>query len=365
MVKRVLIIGGYGNFGSYITRKLARENLQIIIAGRSEKKCKSFIRRIRKAKNFVEYEVFDITKEIPLSRINPDVVIHTSGPFQEQSYDVAMACIRRGVHYIDLADGREFVLGIESLSDLAAAAGVAVISGASSVPCLSSAIFDRYSQQFAVVDELDYGITTAQRTKRGLATTRSIMGYVGKPFETTLSGKRQNIFGWQDLHFHTYPEIGSRPLSNCDIPDLDIFPARYPTLKTIRFSAGVELKLMHIGLWLLSWLVRFKWVRSLEPSSEFLLNMSDNFDWMGSDKSAFHMKLTGRDAHGEKLEKLIHIVAKEGHGVRIPCVPAVYLAKRLAFGEKVVPGAYSSAGLIALDEYLKELEGLNVTLMDQ
>ncbi|MFN3700748.1 MAG: saccharopine dehydrogenase NADP-binding domain-containing protein [Alphaproteobacteria bacterium] len=39
MVTRVLIIGGYGNFGSFICKQLAQEsNLQLIIAGRSHEK---------------------------------------------------------------------------------------------------------------------------------------------------------------------------------------------------------------------------------------------------------------------------------------------------------------------------------------
>jgi len=41
MIKRVLIIGGYGNFGSFITKKLAQDsNIQVIITGRSEDKAK-------------------------------------------------------------------------------------------------------------------------------------------------------------------------------------------------------------------------------------------------------------------------------------------------------------------------------------
>ncbi len=39
MTTRVLIIGGYGNFGSFITKSLARDqNIQLIIAGRSIEK---------------------------------------------------------------------------------------------------------------------------------------------------------------------------------------------------------------------------------------------------------------------------------------------------------------------------------------
>ncbi len=72
----------------------------------------------------------------------PDLVIHTCGPFQGQDYRVAEACIDAGVDYIDLADGREFVAGIEALSERASTSGVVTVSGASSVPGPSSAAVD-------------------------------------------------------------------------------------------------------------------------------------------------------------------------------------------------------------------------------
>ena len=46
------------------------------------------------------------------------------------------ACIAAGAHYLDLADARDFVARIGTLDAAARAAGVAIISGASSVPAL-------------------------------------------------------------------------------------------------------------------------------------------------------------------------------------------------------------------------------------
>lgn len=70
MTKRILIIGGYGNFGSYITEKLALEaDLQVIIAGRSKEKCMAFIRELNSTANPIEYHVLDITKKISLEHI--------------------------------------------------------------------------------------------------------------------------------------------------------------------------------------------------------------------------------------------------------------------------------------------------------
>lgn len=114
MIKRVLIIGGYGNFGRFIAKRLALEaNIQLIIAGRQIKKAKALCKQLN-AHNPAEYAQIDIYYQFleSLEKMNPDIVIHTSGPYQQQKYDVAKACIHQGCHYIDLSDARDFVTGI-------------------------------------------------------------------------------------------------------------------------------------------------------------------------------------------------------------------------------------------------------------
>ncbi len=55
----------------------------------------------------------------------------------------------------------------------------------------------------------------------------------------------------------------------------------------------LELPLLHIPLWGLSWLVRVGLIRKLEKSSSLLLRLSNLFDRFGSSDSAFHMELRG------------------------------------------------------------------------
>ena len=57
---------------------------------------------------------------------------------------VARACINQRCHYLDLADAREFVATIDALDADAKANDVLVVSGASSVPCLTAAVIDAY-----------------------------------------------------------------------------------------------------------------------------------------------------------------------------------------------------------------------------
>ena len=363
MTVRVLIIGGYGNFGGYIARALAGDrNILLLIGGRSQEKADAFAAELR-ASNPAQGCHIDIDAD-PAARmreIRPDLVIHTTGPFQTQDHRVALAAIAAGANYFDLADARQFVTTIGELDEDARRAGVSVIAGASSVPCLTAAFIDRFRPAFAELESAVYGIAAAQATNRGLGTAAAILSYVGKPFTILSEGLRKRVFGWQGLHAVRYPELGVRLFGYCDIPDLDLFPDRYPDLRDLRFSAGHEVKLLHIGTWLLSWLVRLKVVRTLATHAENLLRMSFLFDPLGSEKSGFHMFLEGIDKGGRRIAVRIFMIARHVHGPNIPCMPAIILARRIASGERLEAGARPCLDLIELDELLGAIAHLDIT----
>jgi hypothetical protein len=360
---RVLIIGGYGNFGGYIARALADDpNILLLIGGRSQEKASAFANSLGAANPALGC-VLDIDEQLSssLRELHPNVVIHTTGPFQTQDHHVARAAIGVGAHYLDLADARRFVASIGELDEEAKRAGVAVIAGASSVPCLTAAFIDRYRRVFRHLESVRYGITTAQATNRGLGTAAAILSYVGKPFTILREGRRTRVFGWQGLQAVRYPELGTRLFGYCDIPDLEIFPERYPELRDIEFVAGHEVKLLHLGTWLLSWLARFHIVKSWAAYARQLLHLSFLFDSLGSDKSGFHMFLDGRDPNGTAMRVTVFMIARQAHGPNIPCIPAAFLAKRIAAGHAPEAGARPCLDLIDLDALMGAMAHLDIT----
>jgi hypothetical protein len=364
MVARLLVIGGYGNFGSYIARSLAPDpRIQVLIGGRSQPKAAAFASALGAAVPAEGYAI-DIAGDLAaaLDRIAPDIVVHTTGPFQQQDHRVARACIARACHYLDLADARAFVNAIAGLDAAARAQDVLVVSGASSVPCLTAAVIDRYRPDFGRLERIDYGISAAQQTNRGLATTSAVLSYVGKPFTRLREGRMERVYGWQDSHAVRYPELGTRLFGNCDIPDLELFPRRYPELISLRFAAGHELKILHIGTWALGWLVRLGLIGSLDQHAEPLLRLAFAFDRFGSSRSGFHMLMSGAGPDGRPKEVRFYLVARSGHGPYIPCMPAILLARKLAHGEISRRGATPCVDLIDLHEYLEALEGFDISI---
>ena len=365
MTLRVLVLGGYGNFGGYVCRALAADpKIQLIVAGRNRDKAVAFAQGLG-ARHPAEAAQVDIADpEAAIAACRPGLVIHTVGPFQGQDYRVAEAAISCGGHYCDLADARSFVAGIHVLDGAARAAGLTVIAGASSVPCLTAAFLDAAQSEFAAIEGVDYGIAASQETNRGLGTASAILSYVGRPFTMLRNGRMRRVFGWQGLHSHIYPELGRRWFGNCDIPDLELFPARYPGLRTMRFGAGHEIAVVHFGTWLLSWLVRLRLLPRLDRWSGFLLNASFLFDRWGSGRSGFHIVISGIAHDGSPLVRRRWMIARAGDGPNIPCMPAILIARRLAAGEKLEAGARPCLDLIALDEYLAALEAFDVSVFE-
>lgn len=360
-MSKVLILGGYGNFGKRIAKLLTRQNIPVIIAGRDLSKAEKLKSAL--PSGFAETAQIDVNKDLgeKLALLKPKVVINTCGPFQNADYTVAHTCIKRGVHYIDLADGRDFVTGITQLNSFAQKNNVSVISGASTVPCLSSAVIEHFKREFSGIDSMTFGIAPGQKAERGLATTAAILGYVGKKLKPCAGYETR--YGWQDLYIQKYPEIGSRMMANCDIPDLDLLPQKY-RIKKIKFSAGMENPVLHIGIWLFSWLVRIGLPIHLEKHSSFLLKVSNLFDFIGSSDGGMHVVLEGKDLSGNFLQKKWFIIALNGDGPYIPTVPSVVLAKKLLQKEFHKIGVMPCVGLVTLEEYLRELSHLNVRTYD-
>lgn len=296
-----------------------------------------------------------------LAAVGADLVINASGPFQSGHYGLARAAIGAGCHYVDLADARQFVTGIGALDAAARDAGVLVVSGASSVPGLSSAVVAHHRDRFAKLEALDIAISPGNSFDPGVATVSSVLGGVGQPIRILSDGQWRTVYGWQGLRRQPFGEAGSRCLGYVDVPDLDLFPAHEAGLRSVRFQAGLEVSLFHLGLWGASWLVRSGLTKSLAPLALPLLSLKRGLKGLGSDRGGMvvEMQGTGRDGRSQVLEWLL--VAGSGHGPYIPALASVALAKRLASGAEMRRGAMPCYGLLRLSDILAEAQGLDIT----
>ncbi len=361
---RIVILGGYGLFGSRISRTLAGDaGLTVIVAGRHRASAERLVADLRDSRATVLAATLDTgsaTFATEIAALAPDLVIDTAGPFQARDHAVARAALAAGAHVVDLADARAYVAGIDALDGVARDAGRWVVSGASSVPGLTGAVVAAHLDRFAALEHVEASIAPGNRTPRGWATTLAILGYVGKPFRILRDGAWRTAHGWQSLRRLRVDGVGARWVARCDVPDLDVLPARHPQLRTVDFRAGLELRRMHFGLWLSSWLVRARLLPSMAPFARPLFAMSRWWQDTGSDTGFLHMAMRGRGHDGAPLSLAWTLVARDGDGPQIPATAAIVLARKLARGALPGAGARPCLDVFTLEEFMAALDGFAI-----
>jgi short subunit dehydrogenase-like uncharacterized protein len=356
---RTLVLGGYGYFGATIARTLAAGPFEVIVAGRDGARAAAVAGPLGAAHAAID--ATDPRLAERLSQAGARLVINTVGPFQARDHHVARAAIAAGAHYVDLADSRDFVCAVRSLDAQARAQDVLVASGASSVPALAAAVVDRYLPEFGALHEIEHGISSSSRVP-GRATLAAVLSYCGRSFTRFEDGKWVETYGGQALRRHRFaaPQM-SRWIGDCDVPDLALFPERYPTVRTVRFGAGVGLASVQVSFWMLSWLVRWGIVRDAPALLPLLARAARVLEPLGSGRSAMFVTLRGVDAGGAPLERRWELRASDEHGAMIPCMASIALARKLQRGAFAERGAMPCVGLITLSEYLDELQPWKVT----
>jgi len=364
---RIVVIGGTGHFGGRICRRIVGEaNTELVITSRSVKRAQTILDELLLANP--NLPIFAAKLDQGSSRLgselrslNPDIVIHTAGPYQGQNYNVASACIDLGSHYIDLADGRDFVQGFEELHQAALENDVLLISGASTLPGLSSVVIDSLRCEFDSIEKIEISIAPAHQTPRGKSTIAAVLSYCGRPFKVLIDGNWVTKFGWQDLRIHRYPDFGTRLSAACDVPDLGLLPDYVNGLNTITFHAALEAKWEQIALWVMGWITRVGFVGDWRRFVPAFQRISDRLISLGSDVGGMHITLTGLSGSQRPKSVTWNLTARHNHGPEIPCSPALILARKLAAGTISLRGAYPCLGMFTMSDFDNEVSELDIS----
>jgi 2-polyprenyl-6-methoxyphenol hydroxylase-like FAD-dependent oxidoreductase len=437
---RVLILGGYGLFGSRVaaglllrdpTLGLAHPHVLLNARHANPKAHASIVELVRcKRAVFVpadpgdpaaclQEELFDASAPGVLAErlraLRPHVLINCVGPFQGASYATARTCAEAGVHYIDLADGRDFVCNFASSPDLDALARktrVTLISGASSVPGLSSAVLTDMLSMAASSSasssvsasaaessqpvpplsarRIEIAISPGNHTPRGLATMQSILGQAGHAVQWRQQGRWMPVRVWgaegtrrtEEGFFSERMRNRRRWLSVIDVPDLQLLPEHFAVrssrdgrkefVPTVEFRAGLESGVMHLGLLALSYPVRWGLMRSLAPYAALLKRVAEwgPFARSGSDTGGMVVLLDAvrttenevKSDGGDSVRVHWRLYAGSGEGVQIPATPAVVLCTKLQRAHEgrapppgssatLQPGAYPCLSLFHTREF--------------
>ena len=353
---RVLVLGGYGNFGARICRALAGDkDIQVCVAGRNIAAAQALADTLPGQHEAVVIDVLHPDLAETLARLNLHTVIHTAGPFQDQGYAVAHACANAGVHYIDLADGRRFVCDFpKALQAAFAQAGRVAISGASTVPALSSAVVSHLSAGWQTIERIDICIAPAQTAPRGVATLAAVLSYCGRPVRLWADGRWQDAMGWAAPSPAHFARMKPRLAAVCDIPDLELFPTHFSVTRSVRFRAALEVGLSQRAFAWLAAGVQRGWIRHPESLAPLLHRWAPLFDRLGSSLGGMYVRVEGRDRDDRPVQRTWHITADHDHGPEIPTMAAILLTRELVRSSPWPAGAYTATGRLPLSAFEPE-----------
>lgn len=352
---RVLLVGASGVFGSRLAERLALEpGLALTLSGRRREPLETIKSRIAAG----AVRIIDRDSVEPRQLAGYDLVIDAAGPFQGSGTALVEAAVSAGLDYLDLADGREWVVRFrERFEATAREANVVLITGASSIPTLSHAVIDELATGLSELESIKVGIFPGNRAPRGLSVVEAILSYAGKPVSLFSGGAWRLDHGWGRLHRVDAGPAGRRWASVCDTPEQLLLVRRYRPTRDAEFFAGMELSVLHLGLWALSLPVRWGWAKSLRPLARPLLQIAQWLLPFGSDRGAMTIDVCA--SSGEK--RIWRLNAEANRGPYVPILAALAMVRRLRDGRRPVAGAYICSGILTLAEFEPDFAALGIT----
>ena len=365
----ILIIGGYGTFGSRLVELLADEpRLHVIVAGRSFERAQALCIRLTAAATLVPYGLDrDGDMRKVLSDQAPDILVDATGPFQaygDDPYRLVRQCVAHGVNYLDFSDGSAFARDISAFDTEARAAHVFALSAASSSPALSAAVVRELTKGMASVEHVEGGIAPSPFAGIGLNVIRASISYAGKPVKLMRGGQFETGYGLTESHLVTICPpgvlpLGSRRFALVDVPDLELLPEAIRGLKSVWFGAGTAPQIYLRFLMALAWLTRLKLLPSLAPLARPFHFVANHLTW-GEPRGGMFVKVAGSDKQGRSVARSWHLIAEGDAGPSVPAMAIDAIIRKCLLGHRPETGARAATEALSLADFERGFAAKNI-----
>jgi hypothetical protein len=358
---RILIVGGYGTFGGRLVELLENDaRLTLLVAGRSLEQARTYCAKRSSAEATLVPTLFDRLNSDAkvLAQLRATIVVDASGPFQaygDQRYSLIERCIKCGVNYLDLADGSDFVSGVEKFDEAARSAGIYVLSGVSSFPVLTAAVVRHMSRDVALITSIRGGIAPSPYAGVGVNVIRAIASYAGQPIALKRGGKFVTAYPLTESMRFTIAVPGHLPLNNIrfslvDVPDLQTLARIWPRADDVWMGAGPVPAILHWLLTGFAWLIRLRLMPSLLWLASAIYFVTNHVRW-GEHRGGMFVEIRGKAADGSTIKREWHLLAEGKDGPLIPSMAVEAIVRKSLSGQVPVPGARTAISDVNLSEY--------------
>jgi saccharopine dehydrogenase-like NADP-dependent oxidoreductase len=346
----VVVYGGGGFFGHLLVRDLLdNTNARIVIAGRHKPHHAQAHSRI----TFVSSDMNDLSS-VQSTLTGASVVVHCAGPYQTLPINPLRGAISNGVHYLDLAEDREFVRRVQEYDETARLANIAAMTGMSVVPGLSALLTQALKPHFDEFHSIRTFVAPGTRGSRGTGTVHTLLAAAGQPMRVWRNGRDVTLHGWCEPEWIEYPPpVGWRlEYLPMETADAELLP-RYFNVSSAEFKAGSDFAMLNRFLATGAWLRARTGFPPLERLSNAMRHALRVIGWLGTDHGGVVVEVAGI-RKGMPIQQQIAIVAEQ-HGERIPAIPAAIVVAALLRGEIADRGVVPLHICITTSHLLEEL----------
>jgi hypothetical protein len=235
LLRRVVVVGGLGLFGRTIAEQLLQVGVEVRVASR---------------RGAADLQVDANDRESIQSAIRAgDVVIDAAGPFHVRSTVLIEAAIQIGFDLIDINDNLQYAERIAALEPQIAAAGIRVLSSASSVSAVAAAVVAHSG--VPEPKRVRAFLAPATRYTANAGTALSLIQTVGQPVRLWRDGRFQTDIGWRESRrFPMATPIGTVCGRLFESADSLYLPQIWPSLRDVVMYVDTRTPGLNWLLWL-------------------------------------------------------------------------------------------------------------------
>jgi Saccharopine dehydrogenase NADP binding domain len=349
-VTTVAVLGGYGTFGARVSRDLARRGHRVIVAGRDVARASALARELGGDHAGVAADVTDLGSCRRAIR-GATVVAVCAGPFSTLGSTPARAALDEAVHYVDLADDREYIRRLRALHTEFVRAGRCAAYGCSSLPAVSSALAASLLGGSDPPERSRVTLFIGNANPKGAASVRAMVERLGRTAQTT-EGERP-VFG--DPRTVPLPSpFGPRKAYTFDGPEHDLFPERLG-IRAVDVRVAFELALANRGFALLARLGP-RWGRR---TAALLGGLAALAPRTGTSGGAVLVELLWNDGR-----RAARALIAEGEGQRMAAFPCALAAHDLATRADPPAGVHAPTAVLAPASLLAGLQAAGLRVVD-
>jgi hypothetical protein len=341
-VRRVLVFGGYGVFGSQVARALSAWGTPLTIAGRDRQQAEAFARQLG---GDCLAAAADITGPDACRAIlqGHAVAVNCAGPFHHLDAALLEACLQAGCHYADITDDRGYAALVRSFGARFVQRNLVAVFGCSSLPGISGTLaLHAQEGETAPVERVRVTLFIGNKNPKGHAAVRSLLAIVGRP----IAAPQGALFGFRNRAVVALPPpFGRRGVFTFESPEYDLFTSLLGA-RAVAVHVGFELRLATYTIALLARLGS-----GYGPVVARLLELPGRaLGWLGCSGGAVMSELFFSDG---SVRRAALVGRRDGQ--RMAALPCALVSHALSRGEVSVRGAVTAYEFLGARFLLEKL----------